>query len=90
MSLPPTTDAVEVEGMVANTTSHRALFTHRTDLLGMTLDAKFHDVVQAKGAMIVEDPLFDLEALWPSQALSGSRAAAPFSCPHGRHLQIFS
>lgn len=63
---------MEVEGVVAYSPSHGALFTGRRGLVGLALDTKIHNVVSADGAVVDNNipspqrnsiPLFDLKAL---------------------------
>ena len=51
-SFEPSRDAVEMEGVVANTPSDAAFFVSRRLLVCLALDAKVHDVIAADGAGI--------------------------------------
>jgi len=70
--LEPSRDAMEVEGVVANTPSHCALLARCGCLVCLTLDAKVHDVISADSAIVHDDvprpesngvPLLDLKSL---------------------------
>jgi len=72
-SLEPSRNAVEVEGVVANSPGNRALLTCRGCLIGLAFDAEIHDVVSANGAVVDDDvpgpqshgvPLLHLEPLF--------------------------
>jgi len=51
-SLQPPGDAMEVEGVVANTPSSRALVLHIGDLIGLTVNARLHDMILANGTVV--------------------------------------
>lgn len=50
--LEPSANAVEVEGMVATSPSHRALVARHTVLVGLALYAQLHYMVPADGAVL--------------------------------------
>jgi len=54
-SLQPARDAVELKGVIADTPSHCAFFAGGRSLVGLTFDAKIHDVVSADGTVINDD-----------------------------------
>ncbi len=71
-SLQPATDAVEVEGVVADAPGDGALLRGGGGLISLALDAQVHDVVAADGTNVHGDvpgpeghgrPLLHLEAL---------------------------
>lgn len=79
--LQPAGNAVEVKCVIADTPRHGALLGRRRSLVGLTLDAKVHDVVAANGAVVDDNvpgpesdgiPLLDFELLL---ALSSTLAA---------------
>jgi len=51
-SLEPAGDAVEMEGMIANTPRNSAFLTGGGGLVGLTLDAEIHDVVPTDSTVI--------------------------------------
>jgi len=48
----PSRDAVEMEGVIADTPGHGALLTGGRCLVGLTFNAKIHNVVSANGTVI--------------------------------------
>jgi len=81
-SLQPSRDAVEMEGMIADSPSNGTLFTCCRCLICLTLDAQVHDMVSADSTIVYNDipgpqsngvPLLDLKALL---AICGSITSA--------------
>jgi len=69
----PTGDAVEVESMVAYTPSHGTLLAGGGSLVGLTFNAKIHNMVSTDSTVIDDDipspksysvPFLDFEALF--------------------------